>query len=52
MESEPGWEDKGIKVDVLEDQQGIELYAYFREEKPELDLEGWQGVNAVRKDAQ
>ncbi len=43
-------EDKGIKVDVLEDQQGIELYAHFRAEKPELDLEDWQGVNAVRKD--
>lgn len=38
---------KGIVVDVLEDQQGIALYARFRQEKPEQDLEDWQGLCAV-----
>lgn len=40
---------KGIQVDILEDSCGIELYARFREEKPELDLEDWKGVGAVRR---
>ncbi len=39
--------DKGIQVDILEDQKGISLYAHFRQEKPEQDLEDWQGVNAL-----
>ena len=39
---------KGIQVDVLEDSLGIELYARFRAEKPELDQEDWQGLGAVR----
>lgn len=38
---------KGIQVDILEDQQGIKLYARFRAEHPALDLEDWGGVNAV-----
>jgi cytosine deaminase len=43
---------KGIQVDILEDQQGIELYARFRAEKPDLDLEDWQGKkNALHKNA-
>ncbi len=41
--------EKGIQVDVLEDQQGIALYAKYRAEKPEQDLEDWKGVAAVRK---
>src|SRR5690554_1622734 len=40
---------KGIQVDILEDSLGIELYARFRVEKPELDREDWQGVGAVQR---
>lgn len=42
-------QEKGIQVDILEDQKGIELYAQFRAEKPDQDLEDWQGLNAVVK---
>ncbi len=35
---------KGIKVDILEDQLGIELYAGYRRESPHLDLEDWKGL--------
>jgi creatinine deaminase len=38
-------QEKGIQVDILEDQQGIELYARFRRENPDQDLEDWQGVS-------
>lgn len=38
---------KGVQVDILEDQQGIELYGKFRLEKPAQDLEDWQGVSAL-----
>ncbi len=41
--------EKGVQVDILEDQQGIETYARFRAEKPEQDLEDWQGLSAVHK---
>jgi cytosine/creatinine deaminase len=41
--------DKGVKVDILEDPMGIELYAKYRAEKPELDLEDLKGLAAVRK---
>ena len=41
--------DKGVQVDILEDPRGIALYARFRAEKPELDLEDWKGVNATRQ---
>jgi len=41
--------NKGIWVDVLEDSQAIELYAKYRKEKPDLDLEDWKGKAAVRK---
>ncbi len=40
---------KGIKVDILEDSVGVALYAKYRAEKPELDLEDWKGLAAVRK---
>lgn len=40
--------DKGVKVDILEDQKGIALYAKYRSEKPELDIEDWKGLAAVR----
>ncbi|WP_105170159.1 nucleoside deaminase [Pseudoalteromonas sp. T1lg23B] len=39
--------EKGVNVEILEDQQGIAQYAKFRAEKPEQDLEDWQGLNAV-----
>ncbi|MEE4637445.1 MAG: nucleoside deaminase [Wenzhouxiangella sp.] len=39
--------DKGIQVDVLEDPRGIELYARYRAERPELDLEDWKGRAAL-----
>ncbi len=39
--------EKGVRVDILEDPRGVELYARFRAEKPEQDLEDWQGVSAV-----
>ncbi|MDF2179927.1 nucleoside deaminase [Aliiglaciecola sp. CAU 1673] len=43
--------EKGIQVDILEDPQGIALYGDFRAEKPEQDLEDWQGLSAVNKRA-
>ena len=46
--TEPLLRSKGIQVDILEDSLGIELYARFRAEKPELDREDWQGLGAVR----
>jgi cytosine deaminase len=41
--------EKGIKVDILEDPVGIALYAKYRAEKPELDMEDWKGLAAVHK---
>jgi cytosine/creatinine deaminase len=41
--------DKGIKVDILEDQQGITLYAKYRRERPDQDIEDWKGLAEVRK---
>jgi cytosine deaminase len=41
--------EKGIKVEILEDTAGIALYAKYRAEKPELDLEDWKGLAAVLK---
>jgi cytosine/creatinine deaminase len=43
--------EKGVQVDILEDPEGIALYAKYRKEKPELDLEDWNGVAAVREAA-
>jgi cytosine deaminase len=40
--------EKGLKVDILEDQEGIAIYRKYRREKPELDIEDWGGVAAVR----
>jgi cytosine deaminase len=39
---------KGVQVDILEDPVGIALYKKYREEKPDLDLEDWKGLAAVR----
>jgi cytosine deaminase len=47
--NEPMLRDKGIQVDILEDQKAIALYAKYRAEKPELDLEDWKGMAAVAK---
>ena len=47
--NEPFLKEKGVHVDILEDTLGIELYARFRSEKPDQDLEDWQGLNAVEK---
>lgn len=41
--------NKGIRVDILEDPKGIELYAKYRREKPDLDAEDWKGLAEVRK---
>ncbi len=40
-------QEHGVQVDILEDQRGIALYARFRTEKPEQDLEDWQGLSAL-----
>jgi cytosine deaminase len=41
--------DKGVQVEILEDPQGIELYAKYRREKPDQDIEDWKGLAEVRK---
>ena len=41
--------DRGVTVDILEDPMGIALYARFRNERPELDLEDWKGLAAVNQ---
>jgi cytosine deaminase len=40
---------KGVQVDILEDPLGIALYAKYRSEKPDQDLEDWKGLAEVRK---
>lgn len=40
---------KGIQVDILEDISGIALYKKYRREKPDLDIEDWKGLAAVKK---
>jgi len=40
--------EKEVHVDILEDKQGIDLYGQFRKEKPDQDLEDWQGVSALK----
>jgi len=39
----------GVLVDILEDSRGVALYARYRAEKPNLDLEDWQGLSALPK---
>lgn len=41
--------EKGVRVEILEDPEGIALYRRYREEKPDLDLEDWKGLAAVNK---
>lgn len=40
---------RGIQIDILEDPDAIALYAKYRKEKPEQDLEDWKGLAAVRR---
>jgi cytosine/creatinine deaminase len=40
--------ERGVKVDILENPEGISLYARYRKEKPDLDLEDWKGLAAVK----
>ena len=49
--NEPVLRAKSVQVDILEDQNGIALYAKYRAEKPAQDLEDWRGIAAVRKSA-
>lgn len=42
---------KGVRVDILEDPEGITFYAKYRKEKPDQDLEDWKGLAAVRRAA-
>ena len=37
-----------IKVELLDDPKGIELYDRFREEKPDLDVIDWRGVAGLK----
>jgi creatinine deaminase len=39
--------EKGVQVDIGEDQSCIDLYGKYRSEKPELDIEDWKGLAAV-----
>jgi cytosine deaminase len=41
--------EKGVRVEILEDPRGIELYARFRAERPELELEDWKGLSTTRQ---
>jgi len=41
--------DKGVQVDILEDQKGLALYAKYRREKPDQDVEDWKGLAEVRR---
>ncbi len=41
--------DKNVRVDILEDPKGIELYAKYRREKPDQDNEDWKGLAEVCK---
>ena len=40
---------KGVRVDILEDSEGIALYAKYRAEKPDQDMEDWKGLATVRQ---
>jgi cytosine deaminase len=42
---------KGVQVDILEDPEGIALFAKYLKEKPDQHLEDAYGLAAVRKAA-
>lgn len=39
--------EKNIQLDIVEDQDGVDLYARFRSEKPDQDREDWLGLRAL-----
>lgn len=39
--------ERGVQVDLLEDALGIQTYADYRSEAPDLDLEDWKGKAAL-----
>lgn len=39
---------KNIQVDVLEDPMTVALYKKFREENPDLEMEDWKGIAAIK----
>lgn len=47
--NEDSLRSKGVRVDILQDREGIELYRRFRGERPDLELEDWKGLAAVRQ---
>jgi cytosine/creatinine deaminase len=47
--TEPLLRSKGLRVDILEDADGIELYGQFRASQPELDIEDWRGIGGMRQ---
>lgn len=47
--NEPMLKDRGVRVEILEDPKGIELYAKYRREKPDQDIEDWKGLAEVRR---
>jgi cytosine/creatinine deaminase len=47
--NEPMLRNRGVQVDILEDQKGIALYARYRREKPDQDTEDWKGLAEVNK---
>jgi creatinine deaminase len=47
--NEPMLRARGVQVDILEDQAGIALYQRYCREKPDQNLEDWQGLAAVRQ---
>jgi creatinine deaminase len=40
-------QENNVAVEILEDQHGIALYARFRLQNPNQDLEDWRGLSAV-----
>jgi creatinine deaminase len=42
-------QQNGVKVDILEDQNGIALYSKYRAERPDHDIEDWKGLAAVHR---
>lgn len=47
QENEDLLRQKGVQVDILEDELGIGLYAKYAKEKPEQDMRDWQGQAGV-----
>lgn len=41
--------EKGLQVDILEDAEAIKLYQQYRSTSPELEIEDWKGLAAVKK---